>query len=326
MNVLDQFSAERLAATHARIAPWVRRTPTERSWELSERVGFPVWLKLECWQVSGSFKPRISFAKLLALAPEVRQRGVVASTAGGHGVGLAYAAQALHVPCHVCIAAHADTLKRAWMGRYGADVTVYDDQPGAVAAAGRLAHEQGWTRVPAYDDTDVIAGDASVGLEIFEDNETVDAVLVGMGGGGLASGIGLAARALGRRVSVYGVQPAPVARLNRWLAAGDTLAPLEPGGTSIADGLGAAVDPQSITIPLLRALETVPLDVSDAEIVAAMQILLDMHQLLVEPSGAAPLAGLLRHADLLRRRNTRGVALVLTGRTIAAARRRQLLG
>jgi threonine dehydratase len=323
------FSYARLAEVRARISPWIRHTPLERSALLSERAGFPVFLKLECWQVTGSFKPRIAFAKLLALPAEVRQRGVVASTAGGHGVGLSHAASALAVPCHVCVSAAIDADKLQRIQQSGAAVSVHADVPAAAAAAAALTTREGWTRVPAYDDVDVIAGDASVGLELLEDEPAIDTVVVGMGGGGLASGIGLAARSMGRPLSIYGVQPTTVAVLNRWLAAGRVdpeLTRAEATGVSIADGLGAAVNPTSLTVPLLRALAVQPLDVDDAEIIAAMSLLLDAHQLLIEPSAAAPVAALLRHASRMQKDGVRAAALLLTGRNIGPARRKSLLG
>jgi threonine dehydratase len=328
-SIFAPFPYARLAEVRSRIGPWVRHTPLEQSSLLSERAGFSVWLKLECWQVTGSFKPRIAFAKLLSLTSEARRRGVVASTAGGHGVGLSYAAARLEVPCHVCVPAAIDTDKLQRIRASGAAVSVHADVPTAASAAAALAASEGRARVPAYDDVEVIAGDASVGLEILEDERTIDAVVVGMGGGGLASGIGLAARSSGRALTVYGVQPRTVAVLNRWLAAGRAAPELtrsEATGTSVADGLGAAVAPGSLTVPLLRALDVQPLDVDDSEIIDAMLLLLDAHQLLTEPSAAAAVAALLRHAGRLRQDGVRAAALVLTGRNVGAARRRSLLG
>jgi threonine dehydratase len=327
-SLFAQFPAERLRQVRSAIAPWIRRTPLEPSPLLSQRAGFPVWLKLECWQVTGSFKPRISFAKLLSLSPSERRRGVVASTAGGHGIGVSYAASRLEVPCHVCVPSSIDADKLERIRGAGATVSIHADVPAASQEAAALARRHGWTRVPAYDDAEVIAGDASVGLEILEDEPAVDAVVVGMGGGGLASGIGLAGRSAGRELAIYGAQPRSVAVLNRWLAAGRAAPELtraEADGNSIADGLGAAVEPDSLTVSLLRALEARPLDVDDAEIIEAMKLLLDSHQLLTEPSGAAPVAALLRHSARLRSDGVRGAALVLTGRNIGAARRRTLL-
>ncbi|MFT3695881.1 MAG: pyridoxal-phosphate dependent enzyme [Kofleriaceae bacterium] len=326
-STLAPFSAERLSTVRALISPWIRRTPLESSPALSERTGISVLLKLECWQVTGSFKPRIAFAKLLALPPEVRQRGVVASTAGGHGIGLSYASARLDVPCYLCVPESIDPEKLKRISATGASVSMHSSVAAAAKEATALAAERGWTRVPAYDDADVIAGDASVGLEIIEDAPAVDAFVVGMGGGGLASGLGVAARSRGRMTHVYGVQPTPVAVLNRWLRAGRATPELtraEAKGISIADGLGAPVLPEAMTFSILRELDVQPLNVEDAELVAAMKLLLDDHQLLVEPSGAAAVAGLVRHADVLRTRGVRTAALVLTGRNISAERRRAL--
>jgi len=300
-----------IRAARARIAPHVRHTPLEPSPALEERWGVRVSLKLECLQVTGSFKPRLSFNKLLTSSPDLRARGAVASTAGGHGIGLAYAARALGTTADLFLPRHADARKLQVMKRLGATLHLHDDMKQARDAAVRFAAAEGKLLVPPYNDPQVIAAGGTVGLEIQEDAPDADLVIAGVGGGGLVSGIGVA---LGGAARVWGVQPENGPVLARWLEAGRPVA--VDTRRSIADGLGAMPEEDTLTFPLMRRhVERMPL-VSEAEMRDAMAWLLEEHQLVVEPSGAAPVAALLREPPA----GARHVVIVLTGRNIAAPR------
>lgn len=297
-----------------RLAPYLHATPLEYSPALSELVGTAVHLKMEAAQVTGSFKPRISFNKLLRLTPESRQRGVVASTAGGHGIGLAYAAQCLGVAAVICLPRTADPDKVAAIRRYGAELRFYSTVAQARADAREIADQTGMTFVSAYNDPDIVAGGGTVGLEIADDLPETDLVVVGMGGGGLASGIGVALS--DRDTPVWGVQPEGSAVLTEWLAAGH---PVEVDTVpSIADGLGSAIETDSITFPLAQRYVRRSLTVSEAQIRAAVHWLAVNHHLFIEPSGAAPVAALLVERD--RAREHKNVVVVLTGRNISLVR------
>jgi threonine dehydratase len=308
-----------VAAARARIAPHVRRTPLEPSPALSARVGAPVYLKLESMQVTGSFKPRISFNKLLTMTPDERARGVVASTAGGHGVGLAYAAERLGVDARIFLPAAADPRKVAVMRRHGATLAFFDSVAAARVAAQEEARRTGRTFVSAYNDPAVIAGGGTVGAEVVEERPDVGLLAVGIGGGGLIAGSAVAVRDRNPAARVWGVQPEASAVLARWLAAGRPV-DWDPA-PSIADGLGARIERDSITFPLAqRHVDRVAL-VTEAEIRGAMAWLLDEHQLVVEPSGAAPVAALLAAGpDAAAAAAGGSVVAVVTGRNVGAAR------
>ena len=295
-----------------RIAPYVRHTPLEPSEALSRRAGTSVLLKLETMQVTGSFKPRLSFHKLLTLDAEARSRGVIASSAGGHGLGLAYVGRTLGVDVEVYLPSFADPRKVERMRELGARLTFFESVQAARQAAQERARETGRTFVSAYNDPAIIAGGGTVGLEVLDDAPDTDLVLVGMGGGGLASGLGIALGTANPRARVWGVQSEAAPVLARWLEAGRPV-PVETR-PSIALGLGALLEEDSLSFTLAKRWVERTVCVSEDDLRAAMALLLEEHQLVVEPSGAAPVAALLK-SDV---RAFSRVVLVLTGRNIGA--------
>jgi threonine dehydratase len=318
-GVLSTITPARVRDARARIAAYVRHTPLEPSHELSRLVGGNVFLKLESQQVTGSFKPRVSFSKLLALDEARRARGVIASTAGGHGIGLSYAARTLGVAADIYLPSTADPRKVEAIRRNGARMTFFDSVSDASLAASEKAAETGMTVVPAYNDPDVIAGGGTIGLEIMEDLPEVDLVIVGMGGGGVISGMAIALKEARPRLQAWGVQPEANPVLAEWLRHGRPV-PVQQQA-SIADGLGASIEEDSLTFPLaLRYVDRTVL-VSDAEIKDAMAWLLEEHQMVVEPSGAAPVAALMKARPL----GFRNVVVVVTGRNISRPRYVDLL-
>lgn len=312
--VAPPVTPESIALAHRRIAHYVRRTPLEPSPALSARLGVETWLKLENWQVTGSFKPRIAFAKLLDMTAEERSRGVIASTAGGHGIGLSHAAERLGIPVRIFLPRSADPRKVAVMLRQGAELTRFDSVEEARTAAIREAVRSGATFVSAYNDPVIISGGGTVGKEIVEDLPGVATLVTGIGGGGLITGSAIAIRARQPRLEVVGVQPAGSAVLARWLDAGH---PVEVAvAPSIADGLGAAIEHDSITFPLARREVQRVLTVDDGAIREAMRWALAEHQMVLEPSGAAPIAALLDGGAP----PAGPVVVIVTGRNISRER------
>jgi threonine dehydratase len=312
MSPEESVSFPDLHRARQRIAPYVRHTPLEPSEALSRRAGTSVLLKLETMQVTGSFKPRLSFHKLLTLDAEARARGVIASSAGGHGLGLAHVGRTLGVDVEVHLPSFADPQKVARMRELGARLTFFDSVAAARRAAIERARETGRTFVSAYNDPAIIAGGGTVGLEVLDDAPDTDLMLVGMGGGGLASGLGIALGTLNPRGRVWGVQSEAAPVLARWLEAGRPV-PVETR-PSIASGLGALIEEDSLSFTLAKRWVERTVCVSEEDIRQAMALLLEEHQLVVEPSGAAPVAALLK-SDV---RAFSRVVLVLTGRNIHA--------
>lgn len=317
--MLSIITPDRVREARARIAPYVRHTPLEPSHELSRLVGANVFLKLESQQVTGSFKPRVSFSKLLTLDAAQRARGVIASTAGGHGIGLSYAAKALGVEANIYLPRTADPRKVEAIRRNRARLTFFDSVSEAREAALETAALNGLTVVPAYNDPDVIAGGGTVGLEILEDLPEVDLVLVGMGGGGVISGMAIAMKEARPRLQAWGVQPEANPVLAEWIRVGRPVHVEQR--SSIADGLGATIEEDSLTFPLaLRYVDRTVL-VSEDEIKDAMAWMLEEHQMVVEPSGAAPVAALMK----ARPSGFQNVVVVVTGRNISRPRYVELL-
>ncbi|HEY8561820.1 MAG TPA: pyridoxal-phosphate dependent enzyme [Pyrinomonadaceae bacterium] len=313
-NLKLPVNAEMIRAARTRIEKYVLHTPLEYSYTLSEKTGANVSLKLESLQKSGSFKPRISFSKLLSLDEETRRRGAIASTAGGHGIGLSHAGKILGVPVDIYLPRAADRRKVELIERNGARLTYFDSVEAARAAAVEDAGEQGKTFVSAYNDPQIIAGSGTIGLEILDDLPETDLVLVGMGGGGIACGISIALKDANPHAEVWGVQSEENGVLVEWLRAGKQF-DVETG-PSIAEGLGAHIETDSITFPLAQKYVDDTLLVAEEEIKDAMLWALEEHQYVIEPSGAAQIAAL----DKLPPGKFKNIVIVVTGRNISRER------
>lgn len=274
-----------------RIAPHVRRTPTERSTVLSAELGAEVWLKLECQQRTGSFKLRGALNRLLTLPDDARTRGVLTCSAGNHGLGIAEASRLTGIAATIVVPQNASTAKVEALRRAGVELLLIGrDYDEAEAQAPAIARERGLAFVSPYDDPAVIAGAGTVALEALLDLPETGTIIVPVGGGGLASGIGLAARALLPGVRIIGVQSIASAAMTASLAAGQ-LVPVASDPT-LADGLAGNIAAGSITFPLVRDTLDNVLTVSEASIARAMHTFLDRHHLIVEGSGAVGLAAL----------------------------------
>jgi threonine dehydratase len=304
--------AERAAAA---ISGLVRETPTIPSGELSRRTGAKVALKAENLQLSGSFKIRGASYKLSRMSEEERAAGVVAASAGNHAQAVALAASRLGVAATFCMPAGAALAKIAAVRQYGGQVRLvegsYDE---AGDAARELAAAEGLTLIHAFDDADVIAGQATVGLEIVRELPDVDLIVVPLGGGGLASGVALAAKARRDGVRVVGVQAAACAPYPSSLAAKRPVG--ARSARTIADGI-AVKRPGELTLPLVERYVDEVVTVGEDEIAQAMVLLLERAKLVVEGAGASGVAALLHgHAEAPRRGS---VCVVLSGGNVDAS-------
>ena len=238
------FSELRSRDVHAaaeRIRGVVRRTDLRRSPVLSELTGTDVYLKLECEQVTGSFKLRGAYNALSSLDPERRARGVIAASAGNHGLGIAYAARELGIPATLYIPSTAPAVKRDGIVALGARVDATSpDYDHALARAMTHAEQEKVPFVSATGDTDVIAGQGTAALEILEELPTVRTVILPVGGAGLLAGFGSLLRAEAPTVRIFGVQGTRSDAMARALEAGK-LVPVSHEGT-LADGLSGDID------------------------------------------------------------------------------------
>jgi threonine dehydratase len=283
---LIQTTDLRVAA--AAVAPVAVRTPTLANTDLSELLGSPVSLKAECLQATGSFKLRGVLSRIAALGADA-EGGLVTASAGNHARALAHAARLRGVGCEVFMPRDAPVSKVLAVEALGAAVRLegasVDD---SLDLARARAEERRAAFVHPFDDIDVIAGQASVGLELLEDIPDLARVLVPVGGGGLASGIGIALRQAGVAVQLIGVQAAVCAPY------ADALAGRPVGDaseTTIADGV-AVKRPGSLTLPLLRELLDGLLTVTEDQIADAMVLLAGRAKLVAEGAGAVAVAAL----------------------------------
>jgi threonine dehydratase len=268
-----------IEAAAERIAGHVVRTPTLRSFGLSELLGAPVTTKLELLQRTGSFKARGATAKLLSLGETELAAGVVAVSGGNHGIALAVMAAALDVKATVVMPRSAPERSVALVEAAGASLRLTDDMPSAFALVNRL-RDEGLTLVHPFDDPVVIAGQGTVGLEFAEDAGELTDVLVSIGGGGLIAGVAAALHARRPGIRVWGVETEGAEAMSAALAAGGPV-PVTP--SSIVTTLSAPAVSQ-LTYDHVSALVTEVLTVPDREAVRGCLDLAEHAKVWTEPA------------------------------------------
>lgn len=298
-----------IEAARRRLEGRIHRTPLLSATLLGRRAGgVTLHLKAENLQKTGSFKVRGVLNRLTALSDADRERGVVTVSAGNHAQALAWGSSSVGVDCRVVMPESAPEAKIEASRGYGADVILESDVFAAFERARRIASEEGRTFVHPFDDPEIVAGQATVGLEIVEEAPELDMVVVPVGGGGLIAGVATAVGRLRPEVRVFGVEPEGAASMRRSLDAGEPVR-LEAVET-IADGLGSPMAGE-VTYPIVRDRVEDVLLVSDDEIAAAIGPLLTFTKLLAEPAGAAGVAALLAGRVPVEEGET--VAVVLSG-------------
>jgi threonine dehydratase len=302
------------------VRPYTRHTPLRQSAGLSRLVGSDVYLKLECWQRTGSFKVRGALNKLAVLPEEEWAQGVVTASAGNHGLGVAFASQLLtrrhraKLPTTVFVPESIPTTKLDRLTVFDCQIrragTDYDESH---TLAKDHARQQGAIYISAYDDLVVIAGQGTVGLEVMQDLPSADLLLVPVGGGGLISGVTVVAKAINPRIHIMGLQPE--ASPSAYLSLRDGR-PYETyaAGPTICDGLAGGFGrvPFEMASKLIDEILVIP----EADIRQAVAWLVAREQLLVEGSGAIAVAPLLKGQFKAR---SRKVVCLLTGRNLDAA-------
>ncbi|WP_439575904.1 threonine ammonia-lyase [Phreatobacter sp.] len=278
------------------IAPVARRTPLLSSPELDALTGARVFLKAESLQRTGSFKFRGAYNRLARLNADERRTGVVAMSSGNHAQGVATAAKLLGMPALIVMPKDSPALKRERTAAAGAEIVLFDrEKDDRVAMAAGIAAERGATLVPPFDDFHIMAGQGTVGREICEDLAGLglkpDAVIVPVSGGGLLAGVALAVHEVAPGARIYAGEPEGFDDHTRSLAAGTRLGNEKMGG-SICDGLLAPM-PGELTFAVTRPLVAGGVVVSDEEVKRAVAFAFRELKLVVEASGAVPLAALL---------------------------------
>ncbi|HEU5319823.1 MAG TPA: threonine ammonia-lyase [Methylomirabilota bacterium] len=307
----DTVDLAAVEAARARLKDAIYETPCPYSQTLSELTGTRCHVKLENLQMTGSFKERGAANLLLQLDDAARGIGVVTASAGNHGLAVAFHASRLGVPATIVMPIGAPLIKVTSAARYGAEVILAGaDFDEAYAHARGLARERGRLFVHPFDDPKVVAGQGTLGLELLEQVPDVDAVLMGVGGGGLVGGVALAVKSRRPGVRVIGVQADALPAMRRALDSGKRVRVAV--GSSMADGI-AVRQVGAIGLALAQAHVDDVVTVSEEELANAVLLLLEIEKTVVEGAGAAPLAALLN-----RRLGLEGarVVLVLSGGNI----------
>jgi threo-3-hydroxy-L-aspartate ammonia-lyase len=290
----DGLNLDRVRAAAARLAGVAHRTPLLSSTMLDQRCGAEVLLKAEPFQRSGSFKFRGAYNRLSLLDAAGREAGVVAFSSGNHGAAVALAARLIGIKAIVVVPANGSAAKLAAIEGYGAQLRPYDPETESrEAVAAEIAAERSMTLVRPFDDYDVMAGQGSAGLELAEQAPDLALVLLPVGGGGLAAGVSTAVKGVLPRAAVIGVEPAIASDTSQSLRAGRRVSIPEPA--TIADGLRAR-EPGELTFAVNSRLLDDVVTVSEEDIVEAMRFCFTRLKIVVEPSGAVPLAALLSGA------------------------------
>ena len=305
MATLPDLAAIRDA--HARIREHVLRTPVLTSSTLDAETGAQLFFKCENFQKVGAFKARGAVNAVFRLTADEAKHGVITHSSGNHGAALAYAATRRGIPAWVVMPDNASQVKLGNVRRYGA--TVHLCRPTVAAREAMCAEVQAATSatlVHPFDDTRVIAGQGTAALELLDEIPDLDAIVAPVGGGGLLSGTAIAAKALRPRIHAHGAEPANADDAARSFRSGR----IEPvaATTTIADGLRTTLSPRTLTA--LRAHVTSIGLASEGGIVSAMRTMWERMKIVVEPSGAVPLACLLeRSLDFRGRR----VGIIVSG-------------
>ncbi|MCS5701803.1 MAG: pyridoxal-phosphate dependent enzyme [Acidobacteria bacterium] len=310
-----------IRAAAVRIAPHLHHTPLLGSHSLSELTGYKLSFKCENLQKTGSFKPRGAVNRIATLDPEAADRGIITISAGNHAQGVAYAAARLGIKAVVVMPETAVASKVEATRSYGAECILHGDVHSAFEKLQEVQQDRGLTLVHPFDDPMLIAGQGTVGLELLEkDGAPFDAVVVGVGGGGLIAGVATALSSLAPETRVFGVEPEGAATMTLALAAGSVVR-LDDLNT-IADGLAPPFVGE-LNLAVVEHLVESVVRVTDVEIRYAMALLLERMKLLVEPAGAAALAALM-NGKIPVERGTR-VAVILSGGNVDVQRLAELL-
>jgi threonine dehydratase len=298
-----------ILAARARIAGAVVRTPTLLSRTFSEMLGATVYLKFENLQFTAAYKERGALNRLLLLSEEARAKGVIAASAGNHAQGLAYHGARLGVPVTIVMPKTTPTVKVTQTEGHGATVVLHGEKfDDAYDQARLLEQERGLTFVHPFDEPDIIAGQGTIALEMLEDAPDIDTLVVPIGGGGLFSGMGTAARAMKADMRLVGVQAELFPSMYDLFKGVDL--PCE--GDTLAEGI-AVKYPGQLTRRFVERLADDVVLVTERSLEQAVSLLLQIEKTVVEGAGAAGLAAMLSHREMFAGRT---VGLVLCGGNI----------
>jgi threonine dehydratase len=305
---LNPLNPEIIIAAHQRIKPYIHRTPVLQSRQLGELMGAEVFIKCENLQKVGAFKMRGAANAVFSLKEADRKKGVATHSSGNHAQALALAARLAGVPAYIVMPKTAPKVKVAAVKEYGAEVIFCEPTLQArESTLEEVVARTGATFIHPYNNEQVIAGQATAAKELFEQVEgPLDVVLTPVGGGGLLSGTVLAARCFSPATKVWAGEPAGADDAYQSLKAGKLIPQSAPN--TIADGLLTSLGDKTWTIISQGVEQIIP--VTEEEIIAAMRFLWERMKLVVEPSGAVPLAAALKEKGVLKGKR---IGIIISG-------------
>src|ERR1043165_8459284 len=296
-------------AAAKRIAPWIHRAPIMTCATLDHLAGRKLFFKCEQWQKVGAFKFRGASNAVLKLSETEARRGVVTHSSGNHAQALALAAKLRGITAHIVMPRSASPVKRRAVEGYGANVI--ECEPTLAARETKVAEVQektGAVLIPPYNHADVMAGQGTAAMEMLQDNPALDAIVAPIGGGGLMTGVAIAARALKPTCRLFAAEPLGADDAARSKALGDMVPQTNP--QTIADGLLTSMG--DLTWPIVRDLVEAVVTVREDEIVQAMRLMWERAKLLIEPSSAVAVAAVLT-PGFKELQNLPNVGVILSG-------------
>jgi threonine dehydratase len=306
---------------YERIRPDIHRTPIESSDDLGRRTGAKLHFKWENEQITGSFKLRGALNKLRSLTPLERKAGVVSASTGNHGLAISHASRLEGVDLVLFLPETVTEVKRRKIEAMGVNLRFFgDDCEKTEVHARSFAEESERIYVSPYNDIEIVAGQGTVGVEVFEDLPDVQDIVVPVGGGGLIAGIGVYAKSVNPTIRIVGVEPGTSAFMKASIEAGKLVAFAEK--PTYADALAGGIEAGSITFPLCQKYVDEWVLVEEGGIVKAMAAIHEAHGRSVEGAGAVALAGLLSNPGRFAGRN---VVCVVSGGNIDPERFRAII-
>ena len=298
-----------IEAAHKAISPAIIRTPTRMSRTLSNILGAEVWLKFENQQFTGAYKERGALNRMLHLDDRQRKNGVIACSAGNHAQGIAYHARRLGIPATIIMPMATPSIKVEGTRVHGANVILYGETfEESAAYAHKLTDRFDLTFIHPFDDPLVIAGQGTIAIEMLQDAPELDCLLLPIGGGGMISGVSIAAKTLSPKTRMIGVQaklfPSMRARLRGEAA--------DCGGSTLAEGI-AVKTPGDLTSKLVEELVDDIILVNETSLESGVSLLLNIEKTVVEGAGAAGIAALMSDPERFKGKK---LGLVLTGGNI----------
>ena len=296
-----------------RIHGHIRKTYLEHSASYVEKTGVDVFFKLENLQHTGSFKARGALNKVLSLSEKERERGVVTASSGNHGAATAFALSQIDCSGIVFLPENASPVKIDAIGRLGAEIRFHGTDSGKTElAAIEFARKNNRTWVSPYNDATIIGGQGTIGIELAEQHERLDAVFITVGGGGLISGVSAYLKTVWPDVKMIGVSPENSAVMMKSVAAGQILD--MASADTLSDGSAGGIEPGAITFPLACDLVDQWVSVTEKEIATELREFMSLHHQMIEGAAAAAIAGFTKTAEQWQGKS---VAIVICGANIS---------